>query len=234
MRPDLTMTHRMIAVDVGAGFAVLGSLRKIVPGALAGLGLFFVAGAVSADEPVELSGDADPICHFMGSWSAVSSAGGASRDDLFGSTWSIPSTAFAGTDGTAVQGSDYTLTLRTDASCNTSHAISVFSARGGLSAVDDGSAPPSGFANRRPMIYSAYWSDGAGGAYGPASSQVRDFSPVGPNSTANASFYPSETWPAPGEREFELRLTLERPSVSQPMAAGSYRETVTITLLASP
>ncbi len=228
------MTHPMQAIDIIAGQTGKGTLMKLATSIAAGLGLLFVAGAASAQEQIEVSGAAEPMCAFTGGWTAISVGGGASLGDFSGSAWNIPASAFASSSGVAVQGSEYALRLRADGSCNTSHTITVSSARGGLSAVADGSAPPEGFANRRPMKYAAYWSNGSGGAYGPSSSQIQNFRPATPGASVTRTFTVSSTWAPPGARGFDLRLGLERPTVAQPLIAGAYSDVVTVTLAVAP
>jgi hypothetical protein len=196
--------------------------------------LALLAGAASAsDKEVALIASAPAICTLPTSWSVNSSTGGGSAGQFTGTTWNIPASQFASANGSAVTtGGEIAIRLRGAGVCNTSHTISVESSRGGLTAGNPAEAAPSGFANRRPMTYEAYWvasgSSSSTVPLGPRAKLVANM----PGSTPPVSYTVSSTLAPPGNRSFDLRIGMPRDAVGVPLIAGTYSDTVTVTLAA--
>lgn len=228
------MTHSMKSSPFFAARAGRETLMKRAISILGGVALLAGAGTAAAQEEVEVAGEAEAMCAFTGDWDSVSVAGGASLGDFNGSAWNFPSSALANSSGQPVTGGEYAIRIRAEGSCNTSHTITVTSARGGLSAVADGSAPPSGFANRRTLNYGVYWSNGSGGAYGPSSSQIQNWQPSTPGQSLTRTFTVSGSWAPPGVRGFDIRMGMARPAMATPLIQGAYSDTLTVTLAVLP
>ena len=125
-----------------------------------------------------------------------------------------------------VSGDGYAIRVRGTGFCNTSHTISVQSARGGLAQGNQGAAAPTGFANRRAMTYRAYWSNGqAGGSAAPIGPQAELNAVATPGaSNVSAQQLPKATTP------FDVVMSLQRPPLGTPLVAGYYWDTLTVTL----
>ena len=203
-------------------------MKSMLKIATASLALFGVSGLAHAqDQGVAVGGEVEASCTLPDTWAFVSQGGGASGSDFSGSTWAIPAAAFAGSNGVAVSGAEYAIRIRGTGFCNTSHTIRLQSSRGGLVTGDPTTPAPAGFTKRRPMKYDAYWSNGAGGSYGPAVS----YTPTTPGQLSSVgTFTVSGSLAPPGNRGFDIRLGLARPVVAAPMLAGAYSDTVTVTI----
>jgi len=195
--------------------------------------LLAAAGGAAAQSPqsVTVGGTAPAICMLPASYSFVSGNAGATGAGFSGQVWSIPPSAFAGTDATPVPGDGYAIRVRGTGFCNTSHTIEVKSARGGLSEGAQGAAAPAGFANRRNMTYRAHWTNGSNSTpVGPVAEIVNVSSP-GAQSTS--AYTVSGTLPPPGSRPFDVVMSVQRPPLATPLVAGFYWDTVTVTLAPS-
>ncbi len=186
--------------------------------------------AIASDELVNITANAPAICTLPSTWSVNSTTNGAAAGQFSGTTWNIPSSQFATSTATAVSGGEIAIRLRGAGVCNTSHTLQVSSARGGLTAGDAEAAAPAGFNNRRAVRYEAYWV-----ASGASSSTVA----LGPKAILNASvpgagpvvpYVVSSSLAPPGNRSFDLRIGMNRGALSAPMIAGTYSDTVTVTL----
>lgn len=188
------------------------------------------AGAALAEDSVTVNGTAERICTLPSSWAFVSAGGGANGANFTGTTWTIPEAAFSDAASIAVPGAEYAIRVRGTGICNTAHTIRLTSGKGGL--VSDSSASaPTGFANRRAMKYDAYWSDNGSNAYGPTISYTP--TTAGQQSTV-ANYVVSNTRPPPGNRTFDVRLGLQRGAIAQPLVAGAYSDTLTVTIALAP
>jgi hypothetical protein len=193
--------------------------------------LFGAAGTAVAQQSVTVGGTAPAICMLPASYSFVSGNAGATGSGFSGQVWSIPQSAFAGTDATPVPGDGYAIRVRGTGFCNTSHTIEVTSARGGLSEGAQGAAAPAGFANRRNMTYRAHWTNGSSSTpVGPVA-EIVNVSTPGAQSTADYTV--SGTLPPPGSRPFDVVMSVQRPPLATPLVAGFYWDTVTVTLAPS-
>lgn len=214
-----------------------GTTMKTITSLAIGAIALSAAGAVSAQEILTVTGNAESICELPDDWRFISSNHGASSSEFASGsrTWTIPSDLVAETDGMAVSGGEVAIRIRGEAFCNTAHTITLSSERGGL--VADVPAVP-GFANRRAMLYTAHWSNleagsnssGVGQFYGGTSRGINNFNPPagGGETTRNfANFAP------PGLRPFDLRLSMPRSASympSEPLVAGAYQDVITITI----
>ncbi|MBI1405002.1 MAG: hypothetical protein GC145_02625 [Caulobacter sp.] len=194
--------------------------------AVTALGLAAAATAASAQESVTLAGSAEKVCTLPDSWAFVSGAAGASGSQFSGTTWTIPESAFAAADSTAVIGSEYAIRIRGAGFCNTSHTISLTSSNGGLTTGSPAAAAPAGFSKRRVIKYQAYWSNGSGGNTGPNVT----LNASTPNQQTVGTYTVSGALPPPGNRNFDIRLGMARGALSGPLLAGDYSDTVTVTL----
>jgi hypothetical protein len=188
--------------------------------------------AFAADPSVTLLGLAEGSCSLPDTWVFVTQTGGVSPSQFSGRTWTIPSDAFADGSSQAVVSDEYSIRIRGLAFCNTSHSILLSSTRGGLkSGATSSSPPPAGFANRRAMTYEAQWStqpvgSSAVGGLGPLAS----LSPTGPAQASITDYVVGPSLPPPGVRGFDVRMALQRDAIAQPLVAGAYSDTLTITL----
>lgn len=195
--------------------------------------LMAVSGAaVAEDQDVVIQANAPVICSLPTTFAFHSSTAGASSGQFVGTTWNIPASQLAAANGSAVTAGEIAMRVRgTDGVCNTSHTIEVSSSRGGLTVAGDASsAPAPGFAKRRPIVYEAYWV-----ASGISSSTV----PMGPKAVVNAdipgesgvaSYVVSDSLAPPGNRSFDIRIGMNRGAMTTPLLAGTYSDTVTVTL----
>ncbi|MCC7267269.1 MAG: hypothetical protein IT546_08000 [Caulobacteraceae bacterium] len=204
---------------------------KTIASLAAAAALLACAGQASAADPsVTLLGMAEGSCSLPDTWVFVTQTGGASAAQFSGMTWSIPTEAFATSSSEAVAGDEYSIRLRGLAFCNTSHSVLLSSTRGGLK---NGlsAPPPPGFANRRAMRYEAQWSTEAVG-----SSSVGGLgptvvlTPTGPAQAAIMDYIVSSSLPPPGVRGFDVQMSLQRDPIAEPLVAGAYSDTLTITL----
>jgi len=190
------------------------------------------AGAVSAQETVNMTGTAEAECHLPNTWQYVSNNNLPGGNFTSGSnTWNIPSNLVTDANGMS-NGSgqaDVAIRIRGTSFCNTAHTIVLTSQNGGLVSA---AAPVAGFANRRTMRYDAYWSQG-GSPFGGSSRAVENFFPTTAGQSAQATYTIANGAPPPGNRTFDIRMGLQRnaPNIpSQPMLAGAYQDVITVTL----
>lgn len=212
---------------------------KILTSAAAAAFVLATAGAAAAQVPapseVEVVGSAERLCTLPDNWSFVSQNGSASGADFSGTTWTIPQAALADSSSNAVAGVEYAIRIRGTGFCNASHTIRLQSARGGLVAGDPTEAAPAGFAKRRSLKYSAHWS-GNGGSnnanpFGPAI----EFTPNAPGQqSGTANYVVSGALAPPGNRAFDIRLGMQRGPLAAPLIAGSYNDSVTVTIALAP
>ncbi|MGZ9101066.1 MAG: hypothetical protein ACXW3O_15315 [Brevundimonas sp.] len=198
---------------------------------IAAAALLVAAGTAAAEDPqssVTVGGNAPAICNLPVSYSFVSGNAGANASEFSSNSWMIPQSALAGAGAVPASGAEYAIRVRGTGFCNTSHTISVTTARGGLSTGDEGAAAPAGFANRRPLNVEAHWSDG-GGPLGPKA--VISSTSI-PGQQGTAPYTVSNSLPPPGTRPFEVRIGMQRPPLGTPMVAGFYWDTLTVTLAA--
>ncbi len=206
----------------------------------AGAIVLAAAGASAAQENVLVTGEAEAMCTLPDNWRYVSNSYGAAPGGDFDSgsrTWNIPSSLVAGPDAQGVTGGEVAIRIRGESFCNTAHTISINSEKGGL--VADAAAAP-GFANRREMRYSAYWSNAAVGSntgpaspYGGGSRAIENWAPATPGQSITRSFTISDTVGPPGYRPFDIRLSLPRAAgqlPAAPLLAGDYSDTITVTI----
>ena len=207
------------------------SLISILAIGAAALGTAGTASAQASPQSVTVGGSAPAICTLPTSYSFVSGNAGATGSQFSFQVWNIPQSALVNSSGMPVSGDGYAIRVRGTGFCNTSHTISVQSARGGLAQGNQGAAAPDGFANRRAMTYQAYWSNGAPGG---------SAAPVGPAAVLSATTVPgaqntvdyvvSDALPPPGTRPFDVVMSLQRPPLGTPLVAGYYWDTLTVTL----
>jgi hypothetical protein len=194
-----------------------------------------VAAAQTTPAVVSLNGSAERACTLPPSWSFVSQNGGASGANFTGTTWTIPAAAFADATSNAAIGAEYAIRVRGTGFCNASHTIRLQSSRGGLVAGDPAVAAPSGFTKRRAMTYGAHWS-GAGGPdnrnpFGPSV----EFTPASAGQqSAPANYVVSGSLAPPGNRIFDIRLGMQRGALASPLIAGTYSDSVTVTIALAP
>lgn len=214
---------------IKGGTQIMRAVLPLAAAAIAVLG----AGAAAAQSPqsVTVEGTAERSCTLPDSWTVTNLAGGAAAGQFSGTTWTIPEALFVNASSQSAAGADVGLRIRGAGFCNASHTLRMQSARGGLVAGDPGDPAPAGFSRRRPVRYDAFWSNGSGGAFGPAAI----FTPASPGAQSNAaSFAVSNALAPPGNRGFDVRFILDRTSPGATMVAGAYSDTVTITLALNP
>lgn len=194
--------------------------------------LLAAAGTAAAQTPqsIPIEGSAEAVCTLPAVFAFHSANAGANSGQFSGTTWTIPPSALAGAGGNATTGLEYAIRVRGQGFCNTSHTITVSSANGGLAAAGGTAPAPNGFANRRPLRYEAYWV-----ASGNAAASV----PLGPKAQIVAStpgqqnvanYVVSSSLAPPGNRNFDLRIGMDRGPLATPLIAGVYNDTVTVTL----
>jgi hypothetical protein len=190
--------------------------------------------AVAADPSVALTGEVEAVCSLPDVWTSVSQTGGASASEFSGKTWNIPPAAFAD-GGMGSVGDEYSIRIRGNGFCNTSHTILLATFSGGLASDPPGSAPPPGFANKRPMRYEAQWSSApvgsaGAGAFGP---QVV-LSATSAGQTSFANYLVSGSLAPPGNRAFDILMALPRPAMAMPLVAGNYKDTIVVSVSPTP
>lgn len=198
-------------------------------GAMAVLGLAGVAAAQDSSN-VDMTGTAEARCTLPVSYTFVSGNAGANGGQFSYQVWNIPQSALVESNGMPVAGPGYAIRVRGQGFCNTSHTISVESARGGLAQGNQGDTPPAGFSNRRDMIYRAYWSNGApGGSAGPVGPSA-DVTASAPGAQNTVNYTVSGVLPPPGHHVFDVVMSLQRPASATPLVAGYYWDVLTVTL----
>ena len=202
------------------------SLISILAIGAAALGTAGTASAQASPQSVTVGGSAPAICTLPVSYSFVSGNAGATGSQFSFQVWNIPQSALVNSSGMPVSGDGYAIRVRGTGFCNTSHTISVQSARGGLAQGNQGAAAPTGFANRRAMTYRAYWSNGqAGGSAAPIGPQAE----LNAVATPGASNVSAQQLPKPNT-PFDVVMSLQRPPLGTPLVAGYYWDTLTVTL----
>lgn len=210
------------------------AMNTLSPAVMA-LAVMAFAGAAAAQENVDVTGDAPARCTLPESWTFVTANGGASASTFSGTTWTLPSNAFAMTDATAVTGLEYAIRIRGVGFCNVSHRIKLKSLRGGLLNGDVGGPVPAGFSNLRAMNYEANWSASPLGStqrvpFGP----MAELDPTGAGQEATAAFVVSDALAPPGSRSFDVRLGMARDGLTLPLVAGIYSDQLVVTLSPNP
>lgn len=204
---------------------------SIIALAAAALGTAGTATAQSTPQSVTVGGSAPAVCTLPASYTFVSGNAGASGNQFSFQVWSIPQSALVDSSGMPTTGAGYAIRVRGMGFCNTSHTISVQSARGGLAQGDQGAAPPTGFANRRAMTYQASWSNGApGGSAAPVGPRAEFTAVATPGVQNTVDYIVSDALPPPGSRPFDVVMSLQRPPLGTPLVAGYYWDTLTVTL----
>jgi hypothetical protein len=207
----------------------------------AGAIVLAAAGASAAQENVNVTGEAEAMCTLPDTWRYVSNSYGAVAGGNFDAgsrTWNIPSNLVAGPDGMAGGGGgEVAIRIRGESFCNAAHTITLESERGGLVA---DAAAAAGFANRREMRYSAYWSDapvgsnsGPNSPYGGNSRGVNNWVPSIAGDSTSRTFTIDDSVGPPGYRPFDIRLSLPRGAAqtpSLPLISGDYNDTITVTI----
>lgn len=179
----------------------------------------------------QAGGDVPPACTLDSVWVVESATAGALPGQTSGTTWTLPQSLVLNAVGVARStGTAPAVRFRTQGDCNTSHTIRVSSLKGGLRR-DAG--PVDGFLSIRSMQYTAQWHQSQNGSTGGSN--------MGPIARINTTGVPGEavsvpyvvagSLPAPGDRRrFDVRLQINNAADNQPMAAGAYSDTVTVTL----
>lgn len=213
----------------------LGGVAVKALTSLAAGALLLASAGVAAAQPQNLTvgGTAGPVCWLPDSFTLISSTG-ADTGTFSGNVWQIPSTTIANTDGSAVTGDQVAVRISGQGFCNTSHEIQLRSTNGSLRR-NGTTTPPPGFANTRPVEYDAHWANGAatGNArrYGPG---IYGFRPPAPGSGAIQAWYIDNDG-VPGSRPFDVRLAVNRDGTGGlPLVAGTYSDTVRVTLVPLP
>ncbi len=238
----MTRLSRHHSIETHGGLSVMKSILSIFGvAALAASSAPAMAQTVAQttdDAEVDVIGNAEAICSLPTSWTFVSAAGGANGGQFSGNTWTIPSTVLASPDGTAVNTTTgYAIRVRGAAMCNTSHEIMITSQNGGLvNTTYAGASPPplpSGFTWKRDMVYSAQWQDDVT----PGTSN--NPTPIGANGWGIVNWMPqsagaSDTYlhtiQPPGNRNFDVKMSVRRNGASGPLLAGLYQDVITVTL----
>ncbi|MDO9337894.1 MAG: hypothetical protein Q7T61_15975 [Caulobacter sp.] len=207
-------------------------LKPLLTSAVA-LAALVSAGAASAADPITIAGSAEKFCTLPDTWSASAPSGGAATGQFTGMTWTIPEALLSDAQGQPVVGSDFGMRIVGVGHCNASHTIQLTSARGGLVTGVPGAATPDNFSRRRNIRYDAYWSLSGGSAVFGAN--VNNFNPTSPGQPSNvANFQVGPGQAPPGERQFHLRVGLQRPAGAAPLLAGAYSDNLTITITLAP
>jgi len=199
---------------------------SIIALAAAALGTAGTATAQSTPQSVTVGGSAPVACTLPEGYTFVSGNAGATGDEFDFQVWNIPQTALVDSSGMPTSGAGYAIRVRGTAHCNTSHTISVQSARGGLAQGNQNAAAPVGFANRRAMTYRAYWSNGQVGG---------SAAPIGPEAVLVAAATPGAfnvsalQTPKPNT-SFDVVMSVQRPPLGTPLVAGYYWDTLTVIL----
>jgi len=173
------------------------------------------------NQSVDIVGTAEAFCSLPTSWQFVSSTSNVNSAQFAGTTWTIPSTLLADSEGNGVVSTDeVAIRVRGQAICNTTHVITLTSEHGGLANDDTLSSPPPGFQNSRRMIYNANWRDESGWGI---------FNWV-PQSAGDTTTYDHGGRAPPGIHDFDVRMGLLRDPAAGPMVAGSYTDQLVITI----
>ena len=191
---------------------------KTTIASIALLAALCAAGAASAQ--TDVGGTAEKYCTLPTTWLVPNVANGANSGQFTSSTqiWAIPESLFIA--AATAPGGDTALRIRGKGSCNTSHTIQIRSTNG---AIVTTTTAPSGWTDRRRVRYDAFWNN-AGAAMGPTASVS---SPNLASGLANYVITPAT--PLPGERDFDIRMTVDRDETT-PLVAGTYSDTFTVTL----
>ena len=200
---------------------ILRHESTIVP-ALGVLALASIATPAFAQnsQSVDIIGTAEAFCTLPTNWQYVSSTSNVSASQFSGTTWSINPTLLADNTGNGIiSNTQVAIRVRGQASCNTTHTITLTSVNGGLANASAANPPP-GFQASRRMIYDANWT-------GELTWGIVGWTPTGPGATrpmiTSARHLPEST-------TFDVRLGLLRDGTAGPMVAGSYSDNLIITI----
>lgn len=220
------------------GHQVRGTAMKTIVSLSAGALLLASATAAAAQTPqpqsVQVGGTAAQICTLPSSFT-FSNSTGSDTGTFNGTTWLIPTSSIANANGSAVGGAELGIRITGPGFCNTPHRIMVESLNGALRR-NGMTTAPTGFAIQRAVQYDAHWADGTQQSYarryGPG---VFDWQPPYPNSGATRNWTGAEPQGIPGARPFDMRLAVRRnDGVNLPLVAGTYSDTVSVTLTPLP
>jgi hypothetical protein len=187
----------------------------------AALATFATPALAQSNASVDVTGTAEAFCTLPTNWQFASSTNNVSSSQFSGNTWTIPSSLFVNSSGVGINSSaEVAIRVRGQGACNTSHSITLQSTNGGLThAASVGNTPPPGFEFHRRMAYNANWRDTSWGIF--------NWTPT----TAGASTtYDHGVRPAPGLRDFDVRMELYRDPTTAPMLAGAYNDNLIITI----
>ena len=212
--------------NITSGYRFRGPVMKTVIGLTASAALLSMAPAASA-ENINVGGTAAVICSLPDTWTTRTNIGG-SLGTWSGTAWEIPSSGFATSAGLPNITGEIALRISGPAYCNTPHTITLSSANGGLTNNTVATAP-AGFSVKRQVKYDAHWANnnltGTTRRVGPG---IVDWIPTAAGQSKQATW----TGAIPGQGYFDIRLSVRRTdgSVNEPLVAGAYSDTVTVTL----
>jgi hypothetical protein len=209
-RPRLSESHE--------GFPIM---KKFIL-AVATTSLFAIATPTAAlaqtENTTDIIGTAEAFCTLPDSWQVASTTNTVSSSQFNGHVWTIPDNLIATTAGNAVVSTaEVAIRIRGEASCNTTHTITLTSQNGGLAATV--SNPPPGFTRLRRMRYDAQWRDTNWGIFNWV-----------PNAPGDSTTYNHGARVPPGHHDFDIRLGLLRDPTNSPMVAGEYTDQLTVTV----
>ena len=214
-----------------SGYRFRGPVMKTVIGLTATAALFALASAASA-ENINVGGNAAVICSLPDTWETRTNIGG-SFGDFTGTTWNIPPSAFANAQGLPNITQEIALRITGKTYCNSPHTITLSSTNGRLRNTTLATAP-SGFSVARQVKYDAHWAvnDSLVGPDRRSGPGIFEWVPTGPGASTSASW----AGKIPGSAFFDIRLAVLRSDGSSavPLVAGTYSDTVTVTLTALP
>ena len=225
------MTKNQIQVS---GRQLKGTAMKTLTTLAAAFTLVVTASPSVAQDnaSITVGGTAAAICTLPSSWETRTSIGGA-FGTFSGTTWTIPQSSFANTDGTPVTaGGELALRITGQAFCNSAHTITLRSDNGGMHHETLTDAPQ-GFSIERDVAYDGHWANDSLTAQarkvGPG---IQNWSPVGPGAIQTAVWVANQANGVPGARNFDLRMAVRRQngSATTPLVAGRYFDTLTVTL----
>lgn len=186
---------------------------------------------VSADAQ-DFGGVVGGFCSIESDWTQVSQSGGAGGGEFSGGVWRIPEAGFVDSQSQSLGAGAEPRAIRiaTSGSCNAPHRITLTSDNGGLQ-MNSATPVPPGFSNVRPMTYEAHWSSldagmgGDGAPFGPAVQVTTS------HTSSAARDYLINGQPIPGvDRRFDLVLGFAPGTSGQRLLAGTYTDTVTVTI----
>ncbi len=168
-------------------------------------------------------------CAIDGDWVQVSQSGGAAGGEFSGGVWRIPENGFVDSQSQPLDGQPRTIRLGASASCNAPHRISLTS-DGGLR-LSSGTAAPAGFSAVRPMRYVAHWTTLDAGVSGDAPPHGPELVVVTTNGNHDEQEYLVDSHGVPGDdKRFDLELGFAPGAGGDRLLAGTYTDTVTVTI----